>query len=70
MITLDDYRGILQKDGRNLAEIRRNDAAKIVNQTFTGDIEYKRVYILDPEEGWHYTDAHYIKHSNVSISKD
>lgn len=70
MITLDDYRGILQKDGRNLAEIRRNDAAKIVNQTFTGDIEYKRVYILDPDEGWHYTDAHFIKHSNVSISKD
>lgn len=70
MITLDDYRGILQKDGRNLAEIRRNDAAKIVNQTFTGDIEYKRVYILDPDKGWHYTDAHFIKHSNVSISKD
>lgn len=70
MITLDDYRNILSKDGRNLAQIRRNDAVKIVNQTFTGDIEYKRVYILDRDEGWHYTDAHFIKHSAVSIAKD
>lgn len=70
MITMSDYTSYLNSNGRNLSEVRRNRADQIMNITFTGDVGYKRVYILDPNEGWHYTDAKYIKHSNVSMAKD
>ena len=70
MISRQDYASFLSSRGRNLSEIRKNYADQIMDITFTGDIGYKRVFILDPDDGWHYTDAKYIKHSNVSMAKD
>lgn len=70
MIDLDTYSYYLKSKGRNLAEVRKNQSDKLMNATFLGDVGYKRVYILDPEKGWKYTDAHYSKHSAASIVKD
>ena len=61
---------MLTSRGRNLSQARRNQSDMIMNATFTGDTGYKRVYILDPERGWHYEDAKYSKHATVSILKD
>lgn len=70
MITQDMYKSMLTSRGRNLSQARRNQSDVIMNATFTGDTGYKRVYILDPERGWHYEDAKYSKHVTVSILKD
>lgn len=70
MITQDMYKSMLTSRGRNLSQARRNQSDMIMNATFTGDTGYKRVYILDPERGWHYEDAKYSKHVTVSILKD
>ena len=64
------YKSMLTSRGRNLSQARRNQSDMIMNATFTGDTGYKRVYILDPERGWHYEDAKYSKHATVSILKD
>ena len=64
------YKSMLTSRGRNLSQARRNQSDMIMNATFTGDTGYKRVYILDPERGWHYEDAKYSKHAIVSILKD
>lgn len=70
MITQDMYKSMLTSRGKNLSQARRNQSDMIMNATFTGDTGYKRVYILDPENGWHYEDAKYSKHATVSILKD
>lgn len=70
MISLDMYKGYLNNKGKNLSEVRKYDSAMVVNATFTGDVGYKRVYILDPEQGWMWTDAKYSEHSKQSIAKD
>lgn len=70
MITMDMYKGYLNNKGRNLSEVRKNDSAMVMNATFTGDVGYKRVYLLDPEQGWIWTDAKYSEHSKQSIAKD
>lgn len=64
------YKSMLTSRGRNLSQARRTQSDMIMNATFTGDTGYKRVYILDPERGWHYEDAKYSKHATVSILKD
>ena len=64
------YKSMLTSRGKNLSQARRNQSDMIMNATFTGDTGYKRVYILDPENGWHYEDAKYSKHATVSILKD
>ena len=64
------YKSMLTSRGRKLSQARRNQSDMIMNATFTGDTGYKRVYILDPERGWHYEDAKYSKHATVSILKD
>lgn len=70
MISLDMYNGYLNNKGKNLSEVRKHDSAMVVNATFTGDVGYKRVYILDPEQGWIWTDAKYSEHTKQSIAKD
>lgn len=70
MITWNDYKSALSGKGNHLGEIRKNHADMIMNATFTGDIGYRKVYILDPNEGWKYTDAKFSRHSLTSISKD
>ena len=64
------YQSMLTSRGKNLSQARRKQSDMIMNATFTGDTGYKRVYILDPENGWHYEDAKYSKHATVSILKD
>ena len=54
MITQDMYQSMLTSRGKNLSQARRKQSDMIMNATFTGDTGYKRVYILDPENGWHY----------------
>lgn len=70
MITSDMYQSVLNIKGRNLSQVRQYNSAMVLNATFTGDIGYKRVYILDKEEGWIYEDAKYSKHATPSILKD
>lgn len=70
MITLDMYNGYLNNKGKNLSEVRKKDSAMVVNATFTGDTGYKKVYLLDPKQGWIWTDAKYSEHSKQSIAKD
>lgn len=70
MITLDMYSGYLNNKGSNLSEVRKKDSVMVVNATFTGDTGYKKVYLLDPNQGWIWTDAKYAQHAKQSISSD
>ena len=70
MITSDMYQTMLNIKGRNLSQVRQYNSALVMNATFTGDIGYKQVYILDKDEGWRYEDAKYSKHATPSILKD
>ena len=70
MITTEMYKTILDVKGRNLSEVRKYNSTMVMNATFTGDVGYKQVYILDKDEGWKYEDAKYSKHATPSILKD
>lgn len=70
MITLSDYKTHLQSKGDHLGEIRKNRADMIMNATFKGDIGYRKVYILDKDDGWKFVDAKFSRHAVSSISKD
>ncbi len=70
MISLDDYTSYLSDQGKSLGWVRKERADMVMNARFKGDIGYKRVFILDPVEGWKYTDARYSKHAVQSIQKD
>lgn len=70
MITTEMYKSILNNNGKNLSEVRKKNSAMVMNATFTGDVGYKRVYILDREKGWIWTDAKYSKHATPSILRD
>ena len=70
IITLEDYQNMLLSKGNNLSEIRKNESDMIMNATFTGDVGYKKVYILSKDNGWEYVDAKYGKHASYSILKD
>lgn len=70
MLSINDYSLYLRTKGKNLSEVRRNESDRIMNATFTGDIGYRRVYLLDKDKGWVFTDAKYSRHSKASISKD
>jgi hypothetical protein len=70
MFDIDKYEEYLTTKGRNLSEVRKYDSATVVNTTFTGDTGYKKVYLLDPKQGWIWTDAKYSEHSKQSIAKD
>lgn len=70
MITAEMYKQILGNNGKNLSQVRKKNSAMIMNKTFTGDVGYKRVYILDREKGWIWTDAKYSKHATPSILRD
>ena len=69
MVTLDMYKNNLMSHGRNLSEIRKKQSYNIINDTFTGDPNYKKVYILT-KNGWKYEDAKYQIHTTPSILKD
>lgn len=69
MITYDDYKSHLNRVGRNLGEVRKNRSDDIMNATFTGDVAYRKVYILDPTDGWKYVDARYTRHAIPSMAR-
>lgn len=64
------YATYLNGKGKTLGEVRKNESDRIMNAMFQGDVGYRKVYILDPEQGWHYTDAKFSKHAASSIAKD
>lgn len=70
MISIDDYTSYLSDQGNSLGRVRKQRADMVMNAVFKGDTGYKRVFILDPNDGWKYTDARYSKHTIQSISKD
>ena len=70
MISFDTYSTYLQSKGRNLSEIRRSQSDDVMNASFTGNVGYKKVYILSPNDGWCYVDARYSKHATPSILRD
>ena len=69
-MTQEMYGEYLTGQGKNLSEVRRYNSAMITNSLFDGDVGYKQVYLLDPKEGWKWTEVKYSKHSTVSILKD
>lgn len=70
MITLDSYSSIIGNNGNIYGNIRKSQSDWIMDDTFTHDVSYKKVYILDPENGWKYEDARYQKHAAISILRD
>lgn len=69
MIELSDYISKISRGGNNLGELRKNRADIVENANFTGDIGYRRAYILDPDNGWHWQDIKFSKHGITSTSK-
>ena len=65
-----DYMRRLSNKGNHLGEVRKNQADMIMNASFTGDISYRKVYILDPVNGWHYEDARFFKHQTPQLARD
>lgn len=63
------YTKYLKNNGSNLAQVRRKQSDMIINQTWTGDPAYKRVYILT-RDGWKWEDAKYQFHQSQSVAKD
>lgn len=68
-MNIKDYKKILSTNGSNLSQVRRNQSDTILNTTFNGDVNYKKVYILS-KDGWKFEDAKYQKHTTPSILKD
>lgn len=69
MITLDMYRNHFKSHGRTLAEQRRKDSVALMEDSFTGDTNYKAVRVLT-RDGWNVYDAKYQFHAAISVSKD
>ena len=69
MITAEMYKNYLSSRGSNLAQVKKNQSDAIINNSFTADVGYKKVYILT-KDGWKFEDAKYQRHSKMSILKD
>lgn len=69
MLDMDTYLGYLKMSGENLGNIRKEQSDRIINRTFTGDPNYKKVYILT-KDGWKFEDAKYQFHTARSILRD
>lgn len=63
------YKSYLASEGNTLSQIKRNESDIVINQTFTADAAYKKVYILT-QNGWKFEDAKYQIHTTPSILKD
>ena len=68
-MNITSYKNYLSSRGNNLSQIKRTQSDIIMNNTFTSDPTYKKVYILT-KEGWKWEDAKYQFHTAPSISKD
>ena len=69
MITAEMYKKYLTSGGNTLSQVKRNQSDFIINDTFTADAAYKKVYILT-KDGWKFEDAKYQFHTTPSILKD
>ena len=69
MVTAEMYKNYLSSYGSNLAQVKKNQSDAIMNNSFTADAQYKRVYILT-KDGWKWEDAKYQRHAKLSILKD
>lgn len=69
MVTAEMYKNYLSSYGGNLAQVKKNQSDAIMNNSFTADAQYKRVYILT-KNGWKWEDAKYQRHAKLSILKD
>ena len=47
MVTAEMYKNYLSSYGSNLAQVKKNQSDAIMNNSFTADAQYKRVYILN-----------------------
>ena len=70
MITMDDYLASLKNKGNHLGEVRKNRSDMLMNVTFTGDPAYRKVYILDPDTGWKWSEAKFFKHQTPQLARD
>ena len=68
-MNITSYKNYLSSRGNNLAQVKRNQSDIVINNTFTLDPTYKKVYILT-KDGWKWEDAKYQFHTAPSISKD
>jgi len=68
-MNINSYKNYLSTRGNTLGQVKRTQSDVIMNNTFTLDPTYKKVYILT-KEGWKWEDAKYQFHSAPSISKD
>lgn len=68
-MNITSYKNYLLSRGNALGQVKRTQSDAIMNNTFTLDPTYKKVYILT-KEGWKWEDAKYQFHSAPSISKD
>ena len=68
-MNVTSYKNYLSSRGNTLGHVKRTQSDVIMNNTFTLDPNYKKVYILT-KNGWKWEDAKYQFHSAPSISKD
>ena len=68
-MNINSYKNYLSTRGNTLGQVKRTQSDVIMNNTFTLDPTYKKVYILT-KEGWKWEDVKYQFHSAPSISKD
>ena len=68
-MNITSYKNYLSSRGNNLAQVKRLQSDQIVNNTFTADPTYKKVYILT-KDGWKWEDAKYQFHTAPSVAKD
>ena len=68
-MNITSYKNYLSSRGNNLGQVKRNQSDMIMNNSFTLDPTYKKVYILT-KDGWKWEDAKYQTHSVQSITKD
>ena len=68
MVTAEMYKNYLSSYGSNLAQVKKNQSDAIMNNSFTADAQYKRVYILT-KDGWKWEDAKYQRHASFPFLK-
>ena len=68
-MNITSYKKYLSSRGNNLAQVKRIQSDQIMNNTFTADPTYKKVYILT-RDGWKWEDAKYQFHTAPSVAKD
>ena len=68
-MNITSYKNYLSSRGTTLGQVKRTQSDMVMNNTFTSDPTYKKVYILT-KDGWKWEDTKYQFHTAPSISKD